>query len=104
MRVIYDTTEDCRKCPYNQGKICTRLMKYLWDICFEKDCPLPHLEEVEQFTRYIRKGKYSLRVHGNCKHWKRWDYNKALNSDVGSCERNGIKVAIYQGCDEFDEV
>ena len=103
MRVIYDTTEDCTHCPYNTGRVCMKLRKYLWDICFETDCPLPCLEDVESFTRYITKNK-ELKCHGNCKHWKRWGYNKALNSDVGSCERNGMNVASHQGCDEFDEI
>ena len=103
MRVIYDTTEDCNRCPYKRGSVCMRLGKYLFDVCFERDCPLPTLEEVEQFTRYVREDK-SLRCHGNCKHWKRWGYNKAVGCDVGSCERNGLNVASHQCCDEFEEV
>ena len=107
MRVIYDTTEDCKKCPYNQGKICTKLMKYLWDICFERDCPLPLLEEVEQFTRYVTKDK-SLHCHGNCRNWERWDYNKHLKTDVGVCKANGhccnVKQANGKACMEFDEI
>ena len=103
MRVIYDTIEDCKRCPYRHDRVCMKLGKYFFDICFERDCPLPLLEKVEEFTRYIRKDK-SLKCHGNCKHWKRWGYNKHLNSDVGSCERNGMNVASHQGCDEFDEI
>ena len=103
MRVIYDTTEDCTHCPYNTGRVCMKLRKYLFDICFEKDCPLPTLEEVEKFTRYIRKDG-DLKVHGNCKHWKRWGYNKHFNCDIGSCERNGINFASHQCCEGFDEV
>ena len=103
MRVIYDTTEDCKHCPYNTGRVCMRLRKYLFDVCFERDCPLPLLEEVELFTGYITKDK-KLECHGNCKHWKRWGYNKHINSDVGCCERYGMRVASHQGCDEFDEI
>ena len=32
MKVIYDTTENCTRCPYNQSHICTKLKKYLFDI------------------------------------------------------------------------
>ena len=44
MRVIYETTDDCKQCPFNTGHICLKLGKYLFDICFEEDCPLPTLE------------------------------------------------------------
>lgn len=103
MRVIYDTTENCTKCPYNQGRICTKLGKYLFDICFEKDCPLPELSEVEQFTRYVTKTK-RLGCHGNCKRWRFWHYNGAVNCDVGCCEVNGVKLANDNSCEEFDEL
>ena len=106
MRVIYDTTVDCRKCPYNQGKICTRLMKYLWDICFERDCPLPLLEEVEQFTRYITKDK-KLECHGNCRNWERWDYNKHIKAEIGICTHLPFKKvcrADNPGCEEYEEI
>ena len=53
MRVIYEVTEDCNHCPHNTGKVCMKLRKYLYDICFEQDCPLPSLSDVEQFTRYL---------------------------------------------------
>ena len=107
MRVIYDTTEDCTKCVYNKSHICTKLMKYLFDICFERDCPLPYLEEVEQFTRYITKDK-KLEAHGNCKNWERWHYNKSINSDVGVCKASCIcgdmKLADEEACERFEEV
>jgi len=80
-----------------------KLRKYLFDICFETDCPLPLLEEVERFTRYVTKDK-SLKCHGNCKHWVRWHYNKSLNSDVGSCEENGMNLANHMACDDFEEI
>ncbi len=107
MRVIYEVTEDCNKCPYKRGSVCMRLGKYLFDVCFERDCPLPLLEEVEQFTRYITKDK-SLKCHGNCKNWERWHYNKALNSEVGVCKASCIcgdmKLADDEACEEFDEL
>ena len=101
MRVIYDTTEDCTKCVYNKSHICTKLMKYLFDICFERDCPLPELSDVEEFTRYVTSSK-SLECCGNCKHWERWHYNKSLNNDVGSCEEHGMNLATGLVCDKFE--
>ena len=106
MKVIYDTTEDCRGCPYNHDRICTKLCKYLWDICFERDCPLPTLEDVESFTRYITPKK-SLECHGNCRNWERWDYNKHIRTDLGvckSCEIVKICHANGEACEEFDEI
>ena len=106
MRVIYDTTEDCKRCPYNQGRVCTRLGKYLFDICFENDCPLPYLEEVEQFTRYITKDK-SIKAHGNCKNWERWEYNKHIKTDIGICKACEVMKFCHgngRACEEFDEL
>ena len=106
MRVIYDTTEDCNRCPYKQGSVCMKLGKYLFDVCFERDCPLPHLSDVEQYTRYITKDK-GLRCHGNCKHWKHWNYNKALNTDIGICTHLSFKRVCRADnpcCEEFEEV
>ena len=107
MRVIYETTNDCKECPFNHGRICMKLGKYLFDICFEQDCPLPLLEEVERFTRYITKDK-SLKAHGNCKNWRRWHYNKAINTDVGickaSCACDNVMLADDQACEEFEEI
>jgi len=102
-RVIYDTVEDCTRCPYNHGRICMKLKKYLFDVCFERDCPLPTLSDVESFTRYVTRDK-GLKCHGNCKHWKFWHYAKAVNGDVGRCERNGVNVASHSACDEYEEV
>ena len=106
MRVIYETTDDCKKCPHNTGKVCLKLGKYLFDICFEEDCPLPTLDDVEKFTRYVTKDK-KLECHGNCKNWERWHYNKALNTDVGMC--NGLNsmlacLATDKACEEYDEI
>ena len=106
VRVIYDLAESCTKCAYNHDRICTRLGKYLFDICFERDCPLPSLEEVEQFTRYITRDK-ELDCHGNCRNWERWHYNKSLNTDVGVCNGlNSMLVCLANGkaCEEFDEL
>ena len=106
MRVIYDTTENCTKCPYNQSHICLKLGKYLFDICFERDCPLPELEVVEQFTRYITKDK-SILAHGNCRNWQRWEYNKALGTDLGICKACEVMKFCHgngKACEEFDEI
>ena len=106
MRVIYETTEDCKRCPFNHGRICMKLGKYLYDICFEQDCPLPSLSDVESFTRYITKDK-ELRCHGNCKHWKRWDYNKHIKAEIGICTHSCFKRvcrADSPACEEYDEV
>ena len=105
MRVIYEVTEDCNHCPHNTGKVCMKLKKYLFDICFEQDCPLPHLEEVERFTRYITEDK-SLDCCGNCKNWKRWHYNEAFKLDVGACcvEGNRVYTCDSEACEEFDEL
>ena len=106
MRVIYETTEDCKKCPHNTGRVCMKLRKYLYDICFEQDCPLPSLEDVEQFTRYVTKDK-KLECHGNCKNWERWEYNRHINTDLGVCMVSaGFKIchANVKGCEEFEEI
>lgn len=106
MRVIYETTESCLRCPHNHDRICTKLGKFLFDICFERDCPLPLLEEVERFTRYITKDK-KLNCHGNCRNWRRWEYNKHLKIDLGICKRSGdckICHCNAEACEEFDEL
>ena len=106
MRVIYETTDDCKKCPHNTGKVCLKLGKYLFDICFEEDCPLPTLEDVEKFTRYVTKDK-KLECHGNCKNWERWGYNKPIKSDIGMCMGSvSVKVCAANGksCEEYDEI
>lgn len=56
MRVIYEFTEDCKRCPFNHGRICMKLGKYLFDICFEQDCPLP-LKEAEDSIRITKYGE-----------------------------------------------
>ena len=105
MRVIYETTSDCTKCPFNHGRICMKLGKYLFDICFEQDCPLPHLEEVERFTRYITEDK-SLDCCGNCRNWSRWQYNKHIKRDIGVCCADGKRVYTCdsEACEEYDEI
>ena len=106
MRVIYDTTVDCIKCPYNTGRVCMKLGKYLFDVCFETDCPLPELSDVEQFTRYVTKDK-GLECHGNCRNWERWQYNKHLNTDLGLCRLSGdMKICHANGpsCEDYKEV
>ena len=83
-----------------------KLGKYLFDICFERDCPLPTLKDVEGFTRYITKDK-GLRCHGNCKHWKRWDYNKHIKAEIGICTNQSfmrVCRADNAACEEYDEV
>jgi len=106
MRVVYETTSDCTKCPFNTGRVCMKLGKYLFDICFERDCPLPFLSDVEQYTRYITKDK-KLRCHGNCKYWRRWDYNKHIKAEIGICTHLPFKKvcrADNAACEEYDEV
>ena len=106
MRVIYETTDDCKKCPFNTGHICLKLGKYLFDICFEQDCPLPTLEEVEKFTRYVTKDK-KLECHGNCRNWKRWHYNKHLKTDEGVCCASDDLMFCHangESCEEYDEI
>ena len=83
-----------------------KLGKYLFDICFEQDCPLPTLSDVEQFTRYVTPD-LELDCHGNCMNWRRWGYNKHLKTDEGICRANpGLCVCMANGkaCEEFDEL
>ena len=106
MRVIYRTVESCKDCLYNKHSMCYKLSRPLVELCYERDCPLPTLEDVEQFTRYVTKDK-KLECHGNCKNWERWHYNKALNIDIGMC--NGLNstlacLATDKACEEFEEI
>ena len=106
MRVIYETTEDCNNCPHNTGKVCMKLRKCLYDICFERDCPLPLLSDVEQFTRYVTRDK-SLKCHGNCRNWERWEYNEHLKTDIGICKASCELLFCHantSACAEFDEL
>ena len=48
--------------------------------------------------------KKSLKCHGNCRYWERWDYNKHILADVGFCEFNGVKRADGEACKEFEEL
>ena len=106
MRVVYETTSDCTKCPFNTGKVCMKLQKYLFDICFERDCPLPTLSDVEQFTRYVTPD-LELDCHGNCMNWERWEYNKHIQTDLGICKACDVLKFCHangKACEEFDEL
>ena len=105
MRVVYETIESCKECLYNKCGMCYKLSRPLKELCFELDCPLPHLEEVERFTRYITEDK-SLDCCGNCKNWKRWHYNEAFKLDVGACcvEGNRVYTCDSEACEEYDEI
>ena len=107
MRVVYDETEDCNACLYNKHGMCYKLSRPLKELCFEMDCPLPHKSIVEKFTRYITKNK-SIFACGNCKYWKRWDYNQHLCTDVGICTcPEGTKLSVRcndKACNHFEEV
>ena len=106
MRVVYETVEDCGDCPHKRYDVCMKLGRYLRDMCFEQDCPLPFLSDVEQFTRYITPDK-KLECHGNCRNWQRWEYNKAIKNDLGICKASHfLKFCHSNGsaCEEFEEV
>ena len=106
VRVIYETIESCKGCLFNKCGMCYKLSRPLKELCFEMDCPLPTLQKVEQFTRYITPDK-ELDCHGNCKNWQRWEYNKHINTDLGVCMVSaGFKVCAANGkaCEEFDEI
>ena len=107
MKVVYAEVNDCRDCLHNKCGMCSKLGKSLKTICFDLDCPLPELEIVEGFTRYITRDK-SLECCGNCEHWARWDYNKHLKTDLGVCycnESNVLSVTCNsKACEYFKEV
>ena len=106
MRVIYETVESCKSCLFNKCGMCYKLSRPLRELCFELDCPLPHLEEVEKFTRYITPDK-ELECHGNCKNWERWEYNKHIRTDLGICKACDVLKFCHansRACDEFEEV
>jgi len=106
MKVIYETIDGCSDCLFNKCGMCYKLSRPLKELCFEMDCPLPDLETVEQFTRYITPEK-ELECHGNCKNWQRWDYNKHIKNDLGICKASHfLKFCHSNGkaCEEFDEL
>ena len=105
MRIVYETIESCKDCLYNRCGMCYKLSRPIKELCFELDCPLPHLEDVERFTRYITEDK-SLDCCGNCKNWKRWHYNEAFKLDVGACcvEGNRVYTCDSEACEEYDEI
>lgn len=104
MRIIYQPTHDCNDCLYNTGTYCKKLGKYLKDICFERDCPLPILSDVEQYTHYIDKNK-NTQVCGNCKHWTYKGYDKYFNKDIGQCTRHkSCRPCTTPTCKDYKEV
>jgi len=104
MRIIYQPITDCTDCLYNTGTYCKKLGKYLKDICFERDCPLPILSDVEQYTHYIDKNK-NTQVCGNCTHWTYKGYDKYFNKDIGQCTRHKSCIPCTSPtCDKYKEV
>ena len=106
VRIVYETVESCKSCLHNRCGMCYKLSRPIVDLCFELDCPLPALTDVEGFTRYVTKDK-ELRCHGNCRHWKRWDYNKHLKAEIGICTNSSFKRvcrADNAACEEYDEI
>ena len=106
MRVIYETVESCKSCLFNKCGMCYKLSRPLRELCFELDCPLPTLTDVEKFTRYITRDK-ELECHGNCKNWERWEYNKHIRTDLGICKACDVLKFCHansRACDEFEEV
>ena len=70
MRVIYETIKGCRECHHNRFGMCYKISRPIIELCYEQDCPLPTLTDVEKFTRYITPNK-ELDCHGNCRNWER---------------------------------
>jgi len=104
MRIIYQPITDCTDCLYNTGTYCKKLGKYLKDICFERDCPLPILSDVEQYTHYIDKNK-NTQVCGNCTYWTYKGYDKYFNKDIGQCTRHKSCIPCTSPtCDKYKEV
>lgn len=106
MRVVYETITDCEECYYNLNGKCNKLNMLIKDVSYDKDCPLPFLETVERFTRYITPDK-RLSCHGNCRNWERWLYNKHLMTDLGICKKSVFNKIVYcnsPSCDEFEEI
>ena len=107
-RVVYEEVNDCNDCPYNKDKVCWRLGKYLHDICFEKDCRLPYLSQVEKYLRYVGEDN-SLSVCGNCRYWEYLGYAPGYECDIGFCMNDDVSVNVAcectrKGCDEFSSV
>lgn len=104
MKIIYQPITNCNDCLYNNGTYCKRLKKYLKDICYEQDCPLPTLTNVEQYTRYLDKNK-NLQVCGNCKHWTYKGYDKYFNKDIGQCTKHKSCIPCTSPtCTQYKEV
>lgn len=108
-RIVYEEVNDCTDCLYNQRDICYRLGKYLHDICFEKDCPLPLLGTVEQYLRYIDPDDEGFEVCGNCQHWEYLGYFRGYGCDIGFCFNDEVDVeeaceCTRKGCEKFKKV
>lgn len=106
MRVLYKEIDSCKECPLNKCGMCYELSRPLQSICFELDCPLPNLSDVESLTHYITKDK-SIECHGNCKNWTRWGYNKHLKTELGVCNKEDTLSFVSSGgkcCDKFKDV
>ena len=106
MRVLYNEIDICKDCPMNRCRMCYELGRPLKEISFDADCPLPTLNIVESYTRYITNDK-SLEACGNCRNWTRWGYNKNLKTEIGICNKeNFLKFVSANGssCEEFEDV
>ena len=107
MKVLYKEINGCKDCLSHKCGMCYELSTPIKDLSFENDCPLPTIEIVESFTRYITREK-SIMACGNCRHWHRWGYNKHIKTEIGICKcaDNGLlSVACNtKACDNFKEV
>ena len=75
MRVIHETTIDCNKCLYNRDRVCLKLGKFLFDICFERDCPLPFLNDIKN-KQQLRKDD-ALKVLSFDEFLKKYSYKRS---------------------------
>lgn len=103
-RVLYKEIKGCSECCKNIESICDNLNRHITNIDFRTDCPLPRLEDVEKYTKYVDES-LELEVCGNCKHWSYWLYNPHLKCDVGFCSKVCSVVPCSDSfCDGFDGV
>lgn len=97
-RVYYEEISSCLTCPHNLNDIChyrENSQKISTEL-FKKNCPLPSLEEVEDYTRYV-SDTLKLEVCGNCKHWEYKGFNREVRGvDFGWCS----KVGGFPNCNE----
>lgn len=108
MKVLYKEINSCKECFMNKCGMCYELSTPIKNICFEMDCPLPNLEDVEKFSRYITKDK-SICSCGNCTYWQRWGYNRHLKTELGictntDCDALSVKACNTKACENFKEV